>query len=101
MLQNDVVTLYKNIYFHIKSVQKYRNYTECVPGLQVTLAAETLAVHLTVMTGRSVQLLPNIYHRYAPSGADCTHVCTSVVRRCMSGYDGRSVVQLSSLARAD
>jgi hypothetical protein len=58
------------------------------------------AVHHTVMTGRSLHLLPNIYHRYALSGTDCTHVCTSDVRICMSGYHGRSVVQLPSLARA-
>jgi len=58
------------------------------------------AVHHTAMTGRSIQLLSNIYHRYTLSGADCTHVCTSVVGSCMSGYHGRSVVQLPSLARA-
>jgi hypothetical protein len=53
------------------------------------------AVHLTVMTGRSVQLMPNVYHRYTLSGADCTHFSTNMVRSC-----GRSGVQLSSSARA-
>ena len=38
----------------------------------------TFAVHLTVMSGRSVQLLPNIYYPYALSGADCAHMSAQV-----------------------
>jgi hypothetical protein len=36
------VTLYKNIYFHIRNVQNYRNYMEYGAELQVTLTAESL-----------------------------------------------------------
>jgi hypothetical protein len=83
------VTLYTDIYFYIKSVQKYGDYMQCGAGLQVTLTAVRLQF-ITRLTGRSA----HVYHHYTLSAADCTHVYTNVVRSC-----GQSGVQLSSLAR--
>jgi len=72
---------------------------KCGVELQVTLTAERLQFILLSQLAEAYSYC-QIFITGMHSLELTTHVCTIVVRSCMSGYHGRSGVQLLSLALA-